>query len=356
MDEPRCTVGLLTWNAGEDGPRCVESVVNQSEDVRIDWIDNGSTDGTVGRLRGRFGTLPEPTINIANRGFCVPHNQMLARCTTPYYLALNQDVVLGPRYVTQLCNWMDEEPDLPLAMGLILMPGWPYAGARMDLVETLVDAFGEGRAEVDAPPTVHSAGLVFPRARYHFQLGMGRPLRAEWVARRRVPGVDGAAMMLNVEACRRIALDGEEVFAAGFFAYYEEVDLAHRFARVGYPCGIHGGAVAMHRGKGSGGHGRAAIRARFFANHWLVTLRNEPWPLILRELPYLLRGELRFWLPEYLRAPGAFLRAVGALLREAAAARRFYREFETAHGPTLEGLTRYREASLEAVRGGRNSK
>jgi GT2 family glycosyltransferase len=334
--QPRCTVGLLTWNAGEDGPRCVESILKQTgPDARIDWTDNASTDGTFQRLRTAFPCLPEATVNSENLGFCTPHNGMLARCVTPYYLALNQDIVLAPDYVRRLCDWMDGEPELALVSGVTLRPpADPAAPSEGDVID--------------------SAGLVFPRARYHFHLGMGRLYGARYAVRRRVPGVEGAAMLMRVAACRRAAVPPGEVFADGFFAYCEEVDLAIRLARLGFSCGVDGGAVAVHRGKGSGGHAQVAIRAHFLANHWLVALRNEPWSLMLRELPYILRGELQYWLREYLRHPAAFARALGILPREAAAARRFYRDFERRFGPTLPGLLRYRREALAAVRADRS--
>ena len=257
---------------------------------------------------------------------------MLDQCRTPYYLALNQDVILQPQYILRLCDRMDADPNLSLTSGVILFPP---------------------TANDDFASIVHSRGLVFPRVRYYFQLGMGRPLSKISGDFQFVPGVDGAAMMLNVQSCRRAALDGREIFAESFFAYAEEIDLALRLARLGLTCGVEPMALAVHRGKGSGGYAQAAIRARSFANHWLVTLRNDPWSLMLREIPYILRGELQYWLPQYLRHPPAFLLALGILLREALPARRFYRAFERRFGPTLTGLLRYKRDALAAVRADR---
>lgn len=321
---PRCTVGLLTWNAGTDGPVCAKSLLAQTErPLRLVWIDNGSTDGTPERLAEAFPALGSACTLGRNTGFCAGHNLGLSTCQTRYYLALNQDVVLAPDYVERLCDWMDARPDLALVSGLILDAG--------------------------DPPRVASAGLVYPRTRFPYELGMGGPVETRWRGRRIVPGVTGAAMMLRVGSCRSVSLPEGEVFPADFFAYHEEVDLAQRLARAGLVCGVEGAALATHAGQGSGGLATRRIRAGYFANHWLLTLRNESWTMILRELPWLLKGELRHWLPRYLKAPGAFLQGICMALGRAVAARRFYRAFEAAHGPTDEKLAAARAESLRAL-------
>ena len=339
----RCTVGLLTWNAGDAGRTCAESLLAQTErPLQIRWIDNASIDGTPEQLHAACPALPTPIRNPANVGFCAGHNQALRDCHTPYYLALNQDVILEPDYIRKLCDWLDQEPDLALISGLIMHP--PAGG---------MEKIGFDRLDREA--MVASAGLVFPRVRFPFELGMDRPLREEYSRRREVTGVTGAAILLRVAACRAASLpegggDEPSIFCPVFFAYHEEVDLALRLARAGYRCGVEGTARAVHLGQGSGGLQQRAIRARHFVNHWLLTLRHDPWSFVVRELPYIVRGELQFWLPRYLSHPLAFLKAVGAFVREAPAARRFYHQFEQHCGPTAKRLEIHRRRSLELLR------
>ena len=343
---PRCTVGLLTWNAGADALACLTSLHAQSEPAfDLIWIDNASHDGTVPRLLAAFPTLPAPHVNPVNLGFCKPHNDAIAACRTPYYLALNQDVVLEPDYIRALCDWMDEREELALVGGLILMLEPPASFAP-----AAAQSSGEGSAPHPSAPRVYSAGMAFPRARFAFELGMGGPIRPEFNTRRLVPAVDGAAMLLRVAACRRASFPAHEIFPESFFAYGEEVDLAQRLARLGLLCGVEGAARASHRGQGSGGLTQPAIRARFLLNHWLVTLRNDAWFTILRDLPYILRGELSFWLPEYLKSPAAVPRALAGLLRQFTPARRFYKTFEAQHGPTTQNLQANRRAAQSSLR------
>lgn len=326
---PRCTVGLLTWNAGQDAVDCLETVLAQTEPaLDLVWIDNASTDGTPERARRAFPQLPAPFINPKNLGFCVGHNQGVAACRTTYYLALNQDVKLEPDYIEKLCDWMDERPELAMTSGLILLPR---------------------EAEEDAD-RVYSAGLVFPRARFAFELGIGMGVRERWRGRRIVPGVNGSTMMLRVAACRAASLPEGDVFPSEFFAYCEEVDLALRLARAGYRCGLEGAALARHRSHGSGGIKRPQIRARLFCNHWLLTLRHESWGAIARELPWIAKGLVQYWLPRYLRYPRATALALGYFVREAPRARRFYQGFEKKFGPTQARLAEYKALALSELR------
>ena len=345
----RCTVGLLTWNGGDAAEPCVRSVLAQTErPLPIIWIDNASTDGTVERLRRAFPALPEPIVNARNIGFTGGHNQAAARCATPYYLALNQDVVLAPEYVERVCAWLDEAPDLALASGLILRGAGPP---------------GEQAPTAPGPDDrIASAGIVWPRLRFPFELALGWPVEEVLRTRRWVPGVNGAAMILRLAACRAAAIEPQPDPAGGeplpgilppdFFAYHEEFDLALKLARMGWRAGVEGRAYAWHGRFSSGGLRRRSIRARALLNHWLLTLRHDDWPTILKELPYLLKGELQFWLPRYLMYPGAFLEAVGGLARGAAAARRFHRRF-TAHAAAADRpdrLAEYRRESLRQLR------
>ncbi|MCL5271594.1 MAG: hypothetical protein M1457_13810, partial [bacterium] len=135
-----------------------------------------------------------------------------------------------------------------------------------------------------------------------------------------------------------------------FFAYGEEVDLALRLARAGLRCGVEGGAVAWHRGQGSGGLRRRTIRAKYLANHWMLAVRHDSAAALLREAPYVLRGELQYWLPRYLASPRALLMAAADLLRRWRAGRRYYREFERRHGPSAGRLRQLRAQALAELR------
>lgn len=321
----RCTIGLLTWNAGEDIDACVGGMLAQTEPYQLIWIDNASADGTAERVLQKFPMLPPPQINSENRGFCGGHNQAIAQCQTRYYLALNQDAILASDYLKRLCDWMDEESELALTSGLILQ--------------------SDGR--------IYSAGLVYPRVHFAFELGMGQPFdgsRAQISpCRRYICGVDGCAMMLRVDSCRQASIPTDEIFPELFFAYAEEVDLALRIARMGFACGVDEQSIAWHEGGGSGGNKLRHIRAGHFLNNWLLILRHQSWVNILCQLPYIIKGMLFNWGGLYFKYPAAFLTALWRLPGCVAQSRRFYHAFESRFGPTASKLHKAQKNALDAL-------
>lgn len=331
MPPARCAAGLLTWNGERDAPAAARSLLAQDEPgLELLWLDNASADGTVRAVRDGATGFPAPRIAETNTGFCGGHNRLFALSQAPYYLALNQDAALAPDYIRRLCDWMDEDPALALASGLIL----------------------EGSPEDAGPARIYSAGMAMGRGRFPFELEQGRPWERKPAQRRSVPAVTGAAILIRRSAA--LALDPEQgrLFPESFFAYFEEVDMALRAARAGFSAGVDRGAIAWHAARGQGGEGRPAIRFHYLKNHWLVSLRNDAWSDLIAELPALLAGEVRHYLPQYLRAPGVTLRAFAAALRLLPEARRSRRAFAAAFPGEREGRQRFHEASRRELAAG----
>jgi len=327
----RCAVGLLTWNGEADVAACVRALQAQSEPaLDVIWIDNGSTDGTVSRVREAARDFPEPRRLAANIGFCAGHNLGLSLARLPYYLALNQDVALAPDYIGRLCDWLDEDSTLAATSGLLLQTA--------DL------------EHLDPAAPIASAGLAMGYGRFPFELGMDRSPGPSDSARRYVPGVTGAAMLLRRSAVQALT-DSDEFFPADFFAYFEEVDLALRLARAGWRCGLDGAARAWHARRGHEGRRDPRLRVHYLKNHWLVSLRNDAWSELLREAPYVLKGELRWYFPRYLRTPWAALQALGAALVHAPRARRVYQSLERRFPEARAGRAGFYALSRSLLRG-----
>lgn len=317
MSPSRCAVGLLTLNGQADAARCARSLLAQTETgVEIRWIDNASSDATIRRVREGAAEFPDPIVMERNVGFCEGHNRAFAATRAPYYLALNQDVFLAEDYIEKLCDWMDSEPKLAAASGLILNTG--------------------GVERLDPGATIYSAGMAMSRNRFPFEMRMGRPVRDEDRGRRFVPAATGAALLVRRSAIEAVSPVPHQIFPPEMFAYFEEVDLALRLARAGLRCGIHGEALAWHAARGQEGRSDPSVRAHYLKNHWLVTLRNDSWGQIARELPYILKGELTHYFRRYLRSPLQTLRAVGLVVGQLSNARRSYRWMEE-HFPSAKG-------------------
>lgn len=329
MSPTRCAVGLLTYNGAPDVEACVGSLLAQAEeDLEICWIDNGSTDATVAIIQEKCPDFGPPIRLDKNIGFCAGHNRAFAATSAPYYLALNQDVVLASDYLELLCDWMDENPDLAAISGLLLHP--------------------EG-SKFDAEALVASAGMAMGRGRFPFELHMGKPPNEADRQRRFVPAVTGAAILLRRDAIERISgVVGP--FAPEFFAYFEEVDLALRIARAGMLCGVEGRAIGWHRARGEEGRGEAAIRTHYLKNHWLVSLRNDSLGQIFGELPQILRGEILHYVPRYFATPLCGLRAIAQGIGLLVSSRREYWRMEKAFPGAGQRRDEFYDRSREILR------
>ena len=337
MSPGRCAALLLTWNGAADAPYAARSLLAQTEpDLDIRWIDNASTDDTMSRVRAEVPEFPLPELMEKNVGFCAGHNRAFAATDAPYYLALNQDVVLAPDYIERLCDWMDEDESLASTSGLVLS----HSGDWED-------------PPLDPDSTINSAGMAMGLGRFPFELRMGREPTERDRERQFVPAVTGAAMMIRRSAMEKVADRPGELFPPEFFAYFEEVDLALRIARAGLRCGVEGSALAWHAARGRGGKMNPAIRKHYIKNHWLVTFRNDRWTEMLAELPYIAKGELVHYVPQYLKALVPFIKARFQTLTMLPEARRVFRRGARKFPDSTEGRRRFYKESRRLLKEGR---
>ncbi len=329
MTLPRCAIGLLTWNGERDVVRCVQSILAQTEpNLEILWMDNASEDATVKSVQEFFPNFPAPVMNPSNLGFCAGHNRLFDSTTTPYYLALNQDAVLAPDYVQKLCDWMEEDTSLALTSGLIL----------------------QANSELDPSAKIYSAGMAMGRGRFPFELRMGMEPRSEDRQQRYVPAVTGAAMMIRRSAISTLSESPGQLFPPEFFAYFEEVDLALRAIQAGMRCGVAGSALAWHSARGQGGEGNALIRMHYLKNHWLVSLRNDGWSDFIRELPYILKGEMVHYLPKYLSSPKTTIKALNFAFGHFRHARKSFASFSQKFPDARQGRAEFYKLSLQSLK------
>lgn len=333
MTDPRCAVGFLTWNGERDAARCARSVLAQTEpNLDICWMDNASEDATRRRVETEAPGFPKPVVLERNTGFCEGHNRAFAATSAPYYLALNQDAELAPDYAARLCDWMDAEPKLAIASGLILEGEMPAS------------------REIEKSSTIYSAGVAMGRGRFPFELRMGERVRDEDRGRRLVPAVTGAAMLIRRAAMAEFGEGPRDIFPPEFFAYFEEIDLALRAAQAGRTCGVDGSALAWHAARGRGGAANATVRAHYFKNHWLVSLRNDSWSELAAEAPHILKGELTRYFPQYVKSPKAAAKAVWLALRQFTDARSDYNWMDRTFPASRLGRREFYDTSGELLR------
>ena len=178
---------------------------------------------------------------------------------------LNDDAVPESSWLGKLTSVLDADPKLAAVQG------------------TITDATG---SQVDG------RGIGFDRWGLPIQVDRATPVDRD-AGTRSVLAVSGTAGLFRMEALRQSALPGGEVFDPGFDCYHEDLDLGLRLARLGWNAGWIGGAPVRHLGSKSG----PALRWRhpwwLLANRWRALAGNLSRTALIRELPRLLRGEIR---------------------------------------------------------------
>jgi GT2 family glycosyltransferase/ADP-heptose:LPS heptosyltransferase len=114
MADPLLTISIATHNALEHTRKCIESLIAFTKDVpfKLIVIDNASSDDTVKYLTSTLAVIPDVEIieNKDNLGFIVPHNAAFSRCTTKYFVVLNNDVTLCKDWASRMLAEFEKNP------------------------------------------------------------------------------------------------------------------------------------------------------------------------------------------------------------------------------------------------------
>lgn len=321
----RVSIAIATYNARQYIDDCLKSIFRQTfRDWRIIIVDNASEDGTVEHLRERY---PDVTIlrNFQNLGFGKANNQAIKFWESEYVLLCNQDAVLAPDFLERVVTFADSHSEYGSVGGKILR-------------RPLTDAQS---VDIRQPDTIDTAGLCITRSRRVFDRGAGEQDRGQYDTAGDVFGVSACLALYRRQALESIALPvsrgatAREYFDEQFFMYKEDVDLAWRLQRAGWPAyylptaegeHVRGAAdmsqyttwrIVRHRQKKSRLTNRYSYR-----NHLLVLLKNEQWGNLLCDLPWIGWYELRkcayilFWEPSSWGALFAVWAQLPAMLRK----------------------------------------
>jgi len=244
----RVTAVVVSWNPGSLADTCLTALRAQDhDDLEVIVVDNASSDGTVA-LVARRHPWAKLVANTDNRGFAGAANQGFELAGGDALMTLNPDVVAGPSFVRHLAAALEEAPGGGWAGGLLLRPGG----------------------------TVDSAGHRIFHPRLFRNRGMGEApdgyRQPGWVF-----GATGAAALY-----RRVAL--EDAAAAdpsgrpwdeGCFAYWEDVDLDWRLARLGWRCRYQPAAVATHERGVARRRAASLVEELNWRNRFRVVWRND---------------------------------------------------------------------------------
>lgn len=248
------SVVIVTWNSKRYMTRCLDALSAQTcQDFEIVIIDNGSTDGGVLELQGKYPDL-KLTINKlnANLGFS-PANNIGARLARGKWLAhLNADAFPEPDWLERFLEAAELHPHAFFTSRQI-QAGDPF---YLD---------GEG-------DNYHVSG-------YAWRKNYGRP-------------VYSVQQLEDVfSACGAAALYPRQEFlnAGGFdedyFSYHEDVDLGFRLRLRGLTCMLVPQAIVHHVGSGS--TGKRSDFSVYYGHRNLVWtyFKDMPWVLFWLYLP-----------------------------------------------------------------------
>lgn len=138
----RYAISIVTHNRLELTKRCIDSILDSEGDKELLIWDNASTDGTVEylkELQEKFEWV-KVYFSVSNTGFGWGHNHNVAMARSPYFVCLNNDVVVFPSWLKRLEEAFQMDPSLAVCgfdggCTTIGPDGTGYRGPYFDYVE-----------------------------------------------------------------------------------------------------------------------------------------------------------------------------------------------------------------------------
>ena len=112
---------IVTYNNADKLKNTVDSVLQNTKcDFRLYISDNGSSDGSLAEFKNGYNI--EILENAENLGFGKAHNKVIPLLESEYHVVINPDIVLDRDVISELCNYLDENPDVVMVTPKILFP------------------------------------------------------------------------------------------------------------------------------------------------------------------------------------------------------------------------------------------
>jgi GT2 family glycosyltransferase len=261
VEPPTVSVVVVNWNGWRYLAGCLAALTRQTyADLEIVVVDNGSTDGSVERLRRDYPCV-RLIENRENVGFAVANNQALAHCRGRYIALVNNDAAPASDWLATLVATLDEHPNAAGACGVTVALDEP---SRVIFTTPKIDPW--------------SARAIWVKA--------AAPLTA-------VDTLTGWGMLVRREVIDRLGF-----FDPAHLAYYEETDWCARALRAGYDLLFAPGATIAHKEQGSASadfhfqqmaRNRLRFALRNFDRAWLIGFL----PAYTRDLAYDAARNLR---------------------------------------------------------------
>jgi hypothetical protein len=244
---------VLSWNGREDTLRCLESLTRiERPGLGIICVDNGSSDGSVEAVRGRF-----PHVELIeageNLGYAGGNNLGLRRALergARWVMLVNNDATVAPDVIEGFERAIARRPRAGILAGKVYFADRPdtiwFAGQR---VSTLTGYSGRPR-------------------------GYGRPDEPRYADVVATDRAVGALMAVSGQVLEVVGLLDEDLFA-----YVEDVDLALRVRSAGFEIVVAPEARAWHRVSASTGGAAASTHTLYYGVRNMVAVLERRRPL-----------------------------------------------------------------------------
>lgn len=242
---------ILNFNQESDTAECILSLKRMNyKNYRIILVDNGSTDGSGGRLKERFKYI-EFLKSGENIGFAGGANIGIKRSLESglanYILLLNNDTVVGEELLDSLLEVAEMDNEIGVIGAVNFYYSWP--------------------------DKVHMAGH-----RFLWWLGIQGKVFDVGSNFKEVQSVSACCMLIKRKVVEKAGLLDER-----FFVYYEDSDFCLRARRAGFKVGVARDAKVWHKINRTLGTGTP--------REYYIYTRNQPL-FMLKHCP-------RLFLPNY---------------------------------------------------------
>lgn len=263
---------------------CLTSLCAEgSPDMEVVVVENLGK--TLDKLKKKF---PIRVIrNAKPQGFAANCNQVLRETTAPYGLLLNPDTLVKEGCVRRLLRFMDENETVAACGPRVLTPTgsvWPSGRS-----------FPDWRAALVRNTPLQRLFRGHPAVASYLRL------QDDPATTRAVDWISGAAMMLRMEAVRKVGFLDER-----FFMYCEDVDLCLRLKNLGWRVFVVGEAEIVHFGQGATNQQAYRMIIEHHRSMWRFARKHKlskPWTAPL------------FWLGVQLRCVTSLLARAGLRIK-----------------------------------------
>ncbi len=116
---------IVAHNGFAEVEQAIKTIIMQTKgvDFTLYVVDNASPDGTGDKLcNNNYGNNVICKKLNKNLGFGKGHNSIIKSLNSEYHVVINPDITLQTDAISQLCNWLDENPDVAMVTPRLMFP------------------------------------------------------------------------------------------------------------------------------------------------------------------------------------------------------------------------------------------